>query len=55
VRAPGAARGRDRLVAGLWVADASLFPTALGVNPMITTMVMARRVARAVLAEMPRP
>jgi choline dehydrogenase-like flavoprotein len=54
VRAPGAAPGRDALVAGLWVADASLFPTALGVNPMITTMVMARRVARAVLTEMPR-
>jgi choline dehydrogenase-like flavoprotein len=46
------ARGRrDRVVAGLYVADASLFPTALGVNPMLTVMALARRVARTVLAE----
>lgn len=41
----------DAVVPGLYVADASLFPTGLGVNPMLTTMVMARRVARTVLAE----
>jgi choline dehydrogenase-like flavoprotein len=51
VRANGAARGRDATVPGLWVADASLFPTSLGVNPMLTTMVLARRVARAIRAE----
>ena len=46
------ARGRrDRLVGGLYVADASLFPTALGINPMLTVMALARRVARSVLAE----
>ena len=46
------ARGRrDRLVGGLYVADSSLFPTALGVNPMLTVMALARRVARSVLAE----
>ena len=39
---------KGRLVEGLWVADASLFPTAIGVNPMITVMALARRVARAV-------
>jgi choline dehydrogenase-like flavoprotein len=30
---------------GLFVADASLFPTSLGVNPMITVMACARQVA----------
>jgi choline dehydrogenase-like flavoprotein len=46
------ARGRrDRLVGGLYVADASLFPTAIGINPMLTVMALARRVARTVLAE----
>jgi choline dehydrogenase-like flavoprotein len=43
--------GDDRLVPGLYVADTSLFPTGLGVNPMLTVMVLARRVARTVLAE----
>ena len=42
---------RDRAVRGLYVADGSLFPTGLGVNPMITIMVLARRVSRTILAE----
>jgi choline dehydrogenase-like flavoprotein len=38
-------------VAGLYVGDASLFPTGIGVNPMITVMALARRVARTVAGE----
>jgi choline dehydrogenase-like flavoprotein len=48
VRASGS---DDRVVGGLYVADGSLFPTGLGVNPMITIMALARRVGRTVLAE----
>ncbi|HUG30762.1 MAG TPA: GMC family oxidoreductase N-terminal domain-containing protein [Candidatus Limnocylindria bacterium] len=54
---PADERGRVRLdsrgsiIRGLYVADSSTFPTALGVNPMVTVMAMARRVSRTVLAE----
>jgi choline dehydrogenase-like flavoprotein len=49
----GRVRGDSRgsIAAGLYVADTSTFPTALGVNPMVTVMAMARRVSRTVLAE----
>jgi choline dehydrogenase-like flavoprotein len=40
-----------RPVRGLYVGDGSLFPTAIGVNPQITIMALARRVARTVLGE----
>ena len=43
--------GREGVIGGLWVGDGSLFPTGLGVNPMITIMAMARGVSRALLAE----
>ncbi|MFP5342960.1 MAG: GMC family oxidoreductase N-terminal domain-containing protein [Candidatus Limnocylindria bacterium] len=46
-----AGRRDDRVIGGLYVADTSLFPTALGVNPMLSAMALARRVARTVLAE----
>jgi len=46
VRARGGA-----IIAGLYVGDGSLFPTGIGVNPMITIMALARRVARTVAAE----
>ena len=39
------------LIKGLYVADGSLFPTALGVNPMITILALAKRVARTVLSD----
>ncbi|MBI2782351.1 MAG: GMC family oxidoreductase [Chloroflexi bacterium] len=42
---------RGSVVPGLYVADTSTFPTAIGVNPMITVMAMARRVSRTVIAE----
>lgn len=45
-----ATSGETHDVASLYVADASLFPTAVGVNPMVTIMAFARRVA-AGLAE----
>ena len=51
----GRLRGDSRgsIVPGLYVADTSTFPTAIGVNPMVTVMAMARRVSRTVLAEGP--
>jgi choline dehydrogenase-like flavoprotein len=38
-------------IRGLYVADGSLFPTGIGVNPQITIMALARRVSRTVAAE----
>ena len=40
-------------VAGLYVGDGSLFPTGIGVNPMITIMALARRISRTVIDEAP--
>jgi choline dehydrogenase-like flavoprotein len=39
--------------AGLYVADASLFPTAVGVNPMMTIIAFAKQVARGVAEDAP--
>jgi acyl-CoA reductase-like NAD-dependent aldehyde dehydrogenase/choline dehydrogenase-like flavoprotein len=36
---------------GLWIGDASAFPSASGTNPMATIMALARRTAHAILAE----
>ncbi|MBM3470035.1 MAG: FAD-dependent oxidoreductase [Armatimonadetes bacterium] len=40
-------------VRNLFVADASLFPSAPGVNPMIAIMAMAYRVARRIASDQP--
>jgi choline dehydrogenase-like flavoprotein len=45
------ADSRGSILHGLYVADSSTFPAAIGVNPMLTIMAMARRVSRTVLAE----
>ena len=55
--AMGADRGRSVVgetgeshdVKGLYVADASVFPTSSGVNPMITIMAIADHVARGII------
>jgi choline dehydrogenase-like flavoprotein len=36
-------------VPGVWIGDASAFPTASGTNPMLTIMALARRTARAIV------
>ena len=50
--AEAVADGRGELhdVKGVWIGDASAFPTASGVNPMISIMALARRTAHAILA-----
>jgi hypothetical protein len=37
---------------GVWIGDASAFPTASGTNPMITVLALAHRTAEAVRAAM---
>lgn len=45
--------GETHDVPGLWIADGSVVPTSLGVNPQITIMSLAMRTARAILASGP--
>jgi choline dehydrogenase-like flavoprotein len=48
---PRATDPHGGIIKGLYIADGSLFPTALGVNPMITILALAKRVARTVLSD----
>jgi choline dehydrogenase-like flavoprotein len=45
-------RGETHDLPGLYVADASLFPTSLRVNPMLTIMAFARRIAGGLAASL---
>jgi choline dehydrogenase-like flavoprotein len=49
-RAPVDSWGAVRGVRGLHVADASLFPTCPGVNPQVSIMAFATRIARHLIA-----
>jgi choline dehydrogenase-like flavoprotein len=42
-------RGELHDTRGVWVGDASAFPTATGVNPMVSIMVLAERTASKIL------
>jgi choline dehydrogenase-like flavoprotein len=45
-----ASDGSVRGTRGLYVADASLFPTSVGVNPMMTIIAFAKQVSRGIAA-----
>lgn len=40
--------GETHGIPGLYLADSSIFPTSLGVNPQLTTMVMGTAIARGI-------
>jgi len=43
-------RGEPHDTKGVWIGDSSAFPTAPGVNPMISIMALARRTAGEIAA-----
>lgn len=45
-------KGKVWGVEGLYVADASVFPTATGVNPMVTTMAIANLIAKGISTDL---
>lgn len=45
-------RGRVWGTEGLYVADASVFPSASGVNPMVTNMAISNRTSRGVIQDL---
>ncbi len=48
-------RGELHDVPGVWIGDASAFPTPSGVNPMLSNMALAHRTAEAIAADAGRP
>jgi choline dehydrogenase-like flavoprotein len=42
--------GEPHDVEGVWIGDASAFPTSSGTSPMITIMALAHRAAGAIAA-----
>ncbi|MDQ3878163.1 MAG: GMC family oxidoreductase [Actinomycetota bacterium] len=44
------AYGAHHQIAGLWVADASVFPSCVAVNPQMTIMALAKRTAEKIVA-----
>jgi choline dehydrogenase-like flavoprotein len=44
------AYGRHHGLSNLWIADASTFPSCVGVNPQMTIMAFARRTGEAIAA-----
>lgn len=45
-------KGRVWGTEGLYVADASVFPSASGVNPMVTNMAISDSISRGIAAEL---
>ena len=43
--------GETHNIPGLYIADASVFPTSLGVNPQMTTLVIGTQIGRRMLGE----
>jgi choline dehydrogenase-like flavoprotein len=44
-------KSRSALFEGVWIGDGSAFPTAPGVNPMISIMSLAHRTAANMVAD----
>ena len=41
--------GETHKIKGLFISDASVFPSSLGVNPQLSTMVVSTRIAQQIL------
>ena len=46
-------KGSTGVHKGLYVADGSIIPTALGVNPSLTISALSLRIAKNIIAELP--